>query len=510
MRLSGLASGMDTETMIKDLMKAERLPLDKLTQKKTYLEWQLDDYRTVNRQLNDFSTMMFDGVMKQSTFIQKNTSTSNPDALSVRNISSVSNFTGSISIQQLAEQATMRSRKPVGGSTTPIDVNAKLTSLGNTTQTIKIRAIKEDGTLQTDAEMFSYTFDPTKTSMQDVLNEINKSSNIAAFYDSFTNKISITAKHSGNNASGNEIELTGTSETFLKFAGFEKADGTTINTNWDAAMVGFGTEGKNSKFTYNGLVTERSSNTFNINGVEFNLKQVTTGPVTFSSTTDTDKILESVVKFVDEYNKLIEDLNAQVREPKYRDYQPLTDEQKNAMEEKQIEMWEEKAKSGTLRNDSIISGMLNEMRFELQGSVAGSSLAEIGIKPSSNYRDHGKLVIDEAKLREVINSDPNKIYEMFAADGETQAEKGFARRIRETVDESRKEISARAGSAGSTNATFTLGRNLESMNEQISRFEDRLRMVEDRYWRQFTAMETAIQRANMQSAQLMSAFGGGA
>ena len=91
----------------------------------------------------------------------------------------------------------------------------------------------------------------------------------------------------------------------------------------------------------------------------------------FSSAPDTDKIFDSVVKFVDEYNKLIEDLNKQIREPKYRDFQPLSAEQKKDMKEKEIEQWEEKAKSGTLRNDSTISSMLTQMRTALMGSVDG-------------------------------------------------------------------------------------------------------------------------------------------
>ena len=130
------------------------------------------------------------------------------------------------------------------------------------------------------------------------------------------------------------------------------------------------TAGQNAKFTFNGLKTERSTNTFQINDFEVTLKQVTAEgapPVTFSSAPDTDKIFDSVTKFVDEYNKLIEDLNKQLREPKYRDFQPLSAEQKKDMKEDEIKQWEDKAKSGTLRNDSTISSMLTQMRTALMG-----------------------------------------------------------------------------------------------------------------------------------------------
>ena len=95
-------------------------------------------------------------------------------------------------------------------------------------------------------------------------------------------------------------------------------------------------------------------------------------------------------------------------------------------------------------------------------------------------------------------------------DGEKESDMGIARRLRTIVDDSRKDIAARAGNTGSVNQTFTLGRNLINMDKQIERFEDRLKQVESRYWKQFTAMEMAIQRSNNQYSYLANAFGGGA
>ena len=106
-------------------------------------------------------------------------------------------------------------------------------------------------------------------------------------------------------------------------------------------------------------MTERSTNTFQISGFEVTLKKASNVDVNFSSATDTDKILESVTKFVDEYNKILADLNGQIREKTYRDFQPLTIEQRADLDEKEIELWEEKAKSGTLRNDNIMSSALS-------------------------------------------------------------------------------------------------------------------------------------------------------
>ena len=109
LRISGLASGMDTETMVKELMTAHRIPLDKITQKKQYTEWQRDDYRTVNRSLNDFRNLTNDSMLRQSTFIKKTVTSSAPDDVSVKNINSTSDFSGKIKVNQLAESATMQS-----------------------------------------------------------------------------------------------------------------------------------------------------------------------------------------------------------------------------------------------------------------------------------------------------------------------------------------------------------------------------------------------------------------
>ena len=75
-RISGLASGMDIDTIVKGLMDAQRVPLDKLYQKKTYTEWQRDDYRTINTAIEEFETLITDGIGRQSAFIQKTVSVS--------------------------------------------------------------------------------------------------------------------------------------------------------------------------------------------------------------------------------------------------------------------------------------------------------------------------------------------------------------------------------------------------------------------------------------------------
>lgn len=492
MRISGLASGLDTEKMVTDLMNAHRIPLDKITQKKQYLEWQLDDYRTTNRQLFDFSKKTFDTMILSTSFSAKTVNISSPNDVAIRNMGSTSDFSGTIKVDQLAKNATLQS----GGSIKfvgeelgdpPVMVmqseNTTLADLKISGTNITISVPGKDGKMQSNKIEIG-----EKETLKSLLDKINKETGVNAFFDSHTGKIAMTAKNSG----AGDITISGDLGAALGLTSTATA-----------------TAGQNAIFTFNGLETERSSNTFQINNFEITLKQVTAEgapPVTFSSAPDTDKIFDSVTKFVDEYNKLIEDLNKQIREPKYRDFQPLSAAQKKDMTDKDIEMWEEKAKSGTLRNDSTISSMLTQMRTALMGTVGSDTLKSLGITTSKDYLANGKLVINEEELKKAISDDPNKVHEMFSKDGATVAEQGFARKLRTIVDKTQTSIAQRAGKVGDVNDTFSLGRSLKEMNNQIERFEDRLKMMETRYWKQFSAMETAINRANSQSASLMNAF----
>lgn len=500
MRISGLATGMDTEQIIKDMMTANRIPLDKITQKKQYLEWQLDDYRSINRDLFSRYNNLFDTIMKESTFNVKKMNNSNEAAVSIRALNATGEFSGTIEVNSLATQATLhgdsffdQGKLKIGGNevTSEEFSKAKFSELGLGTGTISIKAPN-----QQEAVNIVVTADSTINS---VLKEINEKTGVNAIFDSGKGVIAMSAKNTG----AGKIEISGD-------AGLLK-----LPTDLASANNRGGTD---ASFKFNGLETTRPSNTFTINGFEINLKEPTTTAVTFSSAPDTDKVVESVVKFVDDYNKLIEDLNAKIREPKYRNFQPLSDEQKKEMKEKEIELWEEKAKSGTLRNDPSISSMLTSLRSIMNSSVHVGpgendkmSLRDLGISTTMNYKDNGKLVIDEKKLREAISADPNKVYQLFnkkPTDDKDPKDGGIAVQYRKVIGDTRKIIEKKAGTSDAVNDTFVLGRTLKSMNQQIERFEDRLKMTENRLWKQFTAMEKAIQRANAQSASMMNMFGG--
>jgi flagellar hook-associated protein 2 len=505
MRIGGLASGMDIDQIVKDLMKVERMPLDKLYQKKQILEWQRDDYRSMNTLLQDLDNYIFNNLTLQSSMLKKKVTSSDESVVTATANSSAANISTTINVTQIATSATWISVDRVDSIT--VDTDTTLTIFvtngdGNPPATNPVTITVKAG-----------------ATLDSVISQLNNDPNlgVTVFRDTQTGKIVITKKDTGSKASlviGDDI----TAEFFKKLGFINAANGRKLeDTDGDGdvdAQDSF-IAGTDAQFTINGFTTSRSTNTFTINGVTYTLKKEGTATITTSS--DTDAMFNVIKGFVDKYNEVIDKINAKLKEERYRDYPPLTDEQKEAMTEKQIELWEEKAKSGLLRGDSILSSGLSKMRMDLYTKVEGanitsgfSQLAEIGITTSPNYLDGGKLIIDETKLREKIQENPDAIYRLFNNDSTNYSEKGIARRLRDTIKNTIGKIEQKAGKTLWTNQQFAIGRDLIQIENQIDRFEDRLKQIEDRYWRQFTAMEKAIQRANEQSLYLMNAFFGGA
>lgn len=338
-------------------------------------------------------------------------------------------------------------------------------------------------------------------SLNSVMSKVNNSKlGVTMFYDSYSDKVTMTRKETGvYNENGQEIEFTD-GDFLTQVLGFQNGD----SGNYIKA--------ENATFTVNGLETSRQSNTFSINGVTFTLKKTTDTPVTINVNNDNDALFENIKNFVDKYNELVEKIEKKLSEPKYKDYLPLTDDEKEELSETQQEKWENMAKSGILRNDSILSGLITQMRTAIYSAVnqddldsAMKSLSAIGITTTADFTT-AKLEINESKLKVAIEKDPNSIELLFNGTGATDGQKGVIQRLYDKVNATMDQLKERAGNSYSVNNQFTIGRQLDDLDDRIERFEDRLADLETRYYSQFTAMEQAIQKANSQAAYLAQFF----
>ena len=747
MRIGGLASGMDIDALVEKLMSAERTQLNKLQQKKQTNEWQRDAYRSVNTKLKTFDTYIADNLVLK-TMNTKTASSSNSNLVSATATGAAS---GSISLEGVSQLAT--SARAVGNQINATASTKLSTLIGSGAQSIALKAIKSDGTMPTEATEIGITEDMT---VDEFVKKINVSNaGVTAVFEN--GRFSFTAKNSGDNKAGDEIEILQGKNVLEKLGFFGDANGAPT----DKFQT---TGGKNAVFKVNGIATERSTNTFSMNGYNITLKStfneasthdansaatsqklinarnnlsnlittlsgnynidlnsattlsekveevknslsseitahqnildsanqnlltaknklledasvqaldveskaflnslskeqrealvskdlatidlnntdwtdeqktlfnavadksaldnlssdsltktagavynnlsqeakdyikdnadfsnlatstlspeeqailssygadlksvysnmnavneaqenlsnvnadsnnfiattnaynsavnadntvgntpqttITSSPVELTSTNNVDDMVNKIKEFVTTYNGLVKDLNDQTKQTKYRDYQPLTSEQRKEMEEDEIKLWEDKAKSGLLRSDDLIRDGLSNMRSLVYQSNPAiedtryNTLFSIGITTSKSYSDGGTLEIDENKLRKAIEENPDAVEQLFknsgkkdeVINGKTVDTRGYLDKLRESMKTIELNIEKRAGRSTMVDTQYLLGNNLIDIEKRIDTWEDKLKTIEERYWKQFTAMETAINKANQQSS----------
>ncbi|MEC2285599.1 flagellar hook-associated protein 2 [Bacillus velezensis] len=499
-RITGLNSGLDVDSLVKKMMDAEKQPLNKLNQRKQTLEWKRDAYREMNTQIADMYSTTFNNML-MSTNWNKKTVTSSDSSVSAVAVSAEQNISTSMSVQQLATPTTYKS-------------SGAINFTSGQSQTLKFNVTNPGETKPTEVNV---TIAATDT-IDDVISKLNSSGlGVTALKEKISNgsdyvdTIAFTSNKTGEGftlSAGDDA-----TKSFLKDQlGFAVDDATNELTA--------NAEGKNAKFTFNGLEMTKTSNNFTINGIKYTLNSVTDSnkTVTINSTTDTDGIFNNIKDFVDKYNTLIKSANEKVTESKYRDYKPLTDEQREAMTDKQIEQWEAKAKSGLLRSDSTLQNGLAEMRLDLYSTVTIDGkkyqLADFGIETSDSYTDQGKLVIkDEAKLKQKITENPALVAKLFNADSPDTAktknpeEQGIARRLKDTLNKMQIQISKQAGTESSVSTSFAIGKSLDEIETNISNMKTKLDDIETRYYKKFSALDTALEKLNSQSSYLTSMLG---
>lgn len=128
MRLTGMATGMDIDQIVKDLMRAERMPLNKIVKKQSTLEWKMEDYREINLKLRTFSDSIFDNMMRSSVMKKRTVQSSNSDLITATASSNIGNTSFSISkVEQLATSASNKSTERIKEGTTSNSTLAQLT-----------------------------------------------------------------------------------------------------------------------------------------------------------------------------------------------------------------------------------------------------------------------------------------------------------------------------------------------------------------------------------------------
>lgn len=290
----------------------------------------------------------------------------------------------------------------------------------------------------------------------------------------------------------------------------------TYKTDKDATSAAR-VEGKDSIIELNDAIFTNNTNSYEINGLTIQATALTEGDsaVTITTDTDIDGVYNMVKDFFKSYNELIKSMDTAYNADSASKYEPLTDDEKEAMTDSQIEKWEQKIKDALLRKNSTLGNLSNSMKTIMSRSysVGGErlSLASFGIKTSgyfaSGENEKGIYHIDgdsddstssgnTDKLRAAIAADPDRVVEFFS-----KLSKDMYTEL------TNKMASSTLSSAYTVYNDKQMKTQYNNYTTEISEWEDKITDYEDRYYKKFAAMEKALASLNSQTSSLSGLFG---
>ncbi len=560
--LSG--SGLDIESMVKVGMLGKQNEYDKMAQKFTKNEWTKNALIDVYNNLNTFNMSTL-SQYKLSVNMNARSATSTNDAIKVSANASAVNMTHKVEVDQLATGAYLISTNKLADGSG----NSKLTDIifndeyfskykrdyaggirfdlsdGKNTKTVEIT----DDEIQNGANLYT------------LATKINGAGlNIRATYDSDNDVFSIYSNKTGEEDSLINIETDDPdAQNLLNALGFfQSKDGELYNGDGDlygttktvevtqldddgnpvldddgnevtitqtvavsALTIGdnspVSVKGSDASIKIDGLSYTNSNNKFTVGGVTYDISNATAGASSASVTVaqDVDAIVDKVKSFVEDYNKLLSGFYEKYDEKPETGYSPLTQSQKDAMKDEQVEKWEEKAKKGLLYHDSTLGNIITKMRTALSTEVKGidsvnvdgkemtyNSIFSLGI---STTGIKGQLTLDETKLRNALANDPNAVYNVFGKldKNDESSGNGVAQRLGDIFTSSLKTIRSRAGTTTDISEDSELNNLLRNLQTKMSNFKKMMDAFEERLYKKYDSMESALAKLGSQLNYIM-------
>lgn len=310
-----------------------------------------------------------------------------------------------------------------------------------------------------------------------------------------------------NNYSTQMSAGVSTNGSALAALGMTNVDGSKVEEG-SAAANGTGMvviDAKDTEVVYNGATLTSNTTSLSVAGLELNLLGTTDGEtVNITVTNDTSGIYDTIKEFLAGYNSILKEMNTYYNADTAKDYNVLSEEEKEAMSESEVEKWETKIKDSLLRRDTTLSSLISSFRNNMMSTYTASNgkkyaLSSLGISTSGDYAEGGLLHIrgdeddseyadDDNTLKKMLEEDPDIVMEVL-----TNLTGNLYN------DLQKKMSSTTMSSALTFYNDKEMASQLSDYKTEISKWQTKLNDMEDRYYSQFTAMEKAL--ANMQSQQ---------
>ncbi len=529
--LSG--SGIDVDSMVKVGMLSKQNQYDKMYKKEIKNEWIKEAYADVYSKLSTFTNSTMSTYKRSYTMNPMSVSSGNTSIATATANSDAAQMSHTVTVKSVASNAYLQSSSKLTRNSDASETSATLTDLFDASQLKSAYEADEslanetalsftisdgDGAGASEATIrFTYAdlFD-SKQTLNDLVSKVNAAgTDIQASYDSVNDSFALFQKNGGTENKIN-IEATDTNaQSFLNNLNLAQvttaADGTQSLTDladFSSTTTTASIAGSDGTAVIDGKEYKTTGQKLTVANVTYTLG--TTGTTTMTVSQDTDKIIDNVKQFVEDYNKMMDELTSKYNEKQYSDYDVLTKSQESAMTQEQIDKWNEKAKSGLLYHNQSIGKIRSAMREAMYTPVESvnssyNTMMSIGIESST---DQGHIRLDEDKLKKALAADPDCVYQIFASSGDVKDtdgttttdydQQGVINRITDSLYANMKEMKSYAGTSTETSDGSSLGTLILEMQTKMSNFKTQMDAFENSLYKKYDAMETAIQQLTAQ------------
>ena len=517
--LSG--SGLDVESLVKMGMKGKQNQYDKMYKREMTNEYTKTALHELYNKVNAYNLSELTNYKKQSDMAAKSASSSDDKTVTVDANGAAAVMSHTVTVQRLASNAYFVSNAPITRSyqPAPSDPHPPDKSQSIELADIAFKRIEDAGTSASGTKQYHVFYadgtsgivDEGDTAISMELKDKLGATNDETYKIEYTFKDLVKNKKTLNDLASSiqnaSVASNGTTRQVAKKANF--------NASYDAATQGtsqsFG--GTAGRVTVDGREYNVDENRLVAGGVTYNFLN-TTRPgesVTVSVSQNVDAVVDKVKKFVESYNKLLDDLQEQYNKQHDKDYDPLTKEQEKSMSEEQVKRWNEKAKEGLLYHNTYLGRLINKMREAVSSPVTAidskyNSASTLGIttQVGNNY---GHLSLNEDKLKKALAEDPDAAYRVFGSldNDDDFGKSGVSMRLSKVALDSLKEIGKEAGTKSDWDDASTLGNLIRSQKQKMKDFKNLLDDFQSQLYKKYDAMESALQRMNSTYSSIFGA-----
>ena len=511
-RITGMNSGLDTDSMVKELVNAYEKQGEKYTKAKTKTEWKQEAWTVLNNKIKNFFSKQASNMRFSSAYSKKATTVSDSTKASVVTSSNAVNGSQTLKVNKLAKAAYLTGAELTKTGEGKVTADTTLAELGYTggATTLKIgKGVKKDG-VYSEGYVTPDIAISGATTLKDFTDQVSAAGYNANF-DESTGRLFISSKESGAK-NDFTIEATGGEETDSYKA--LKALGLNVTNAEGGAFM---THGDDAEIELNGAKFKSNTNTFSINGLTITAKEVTSGTISLVTDTDYNEIYDNIKDFFKEYSSLMNEMDKLYNAASSKGYEPLTSEEKDAMTDDEVEKWEKKIKDSLLKGDSELDSVASVMRKAMLSTFKIGddtySLANFGIHTLGYFEsaDNEKNAyhIDGNKDDPETAGNEDKLRAMIASNPEVTA--SFFQKLSQGLYDAMNKIQSTSDNYKSFGNFFSdkkLQNEYVDQEKQVKKWEDYVAKQEDKYYKQFTAMESAMSSLNSQQQYISQLFAG--